>query len=108
MRGFVVVFDCPRASPTPRDTALGERLVRWEQSFAPNCLRRYDDAGARFYLFTSNAAIPAEFNQNVAVAAEGIRLWIGPRIDLTDADLLTAPPATDFDQLANSITDLPA
>ena len=63
MRGFVVLFNTQPEVPRTQDDSLEQRFAQWEASFAPNRVQRLDQPNCRFYLFTANDAIPAEFNQ---------------------------------------------
>ena len=105
MRGFVIVLDC---HPETGSTVLDSQLAKWEKSFSLGCLKRTDNSGCRIYLFTRDAATPAQFNQKVYETSEGIRLWIGPRVDMTDEALLLSPLSTDFDKFFSGISDLPS
>lgn len=105
MRGFVVVFDCnPEAGPPSFDV----QLSRWEQSFSPGCLTRSDAPGLRIYRFTRDASTPAEFNQKIYATPQGMRLWTGPRVDLTSEALLQAELPADFEKFFAGIGGLSA
>jgi hypothetical protein len=107
MRGFVVVFDSQQAATGQRNATLEERLTQWERNFRPNCLRRCDRPGCSFYLYTAITSVPAEFNQRLSVTPDETRLWVGPRVDMTDPALFAWPCPNDFDKLLYSVRDLP-
>src|SRR6266851_2358609 len=104
MRGFVVALDC---HPETGNTMLDLQLAQWEKSFSPGCLTRTVNPGCRVYLFTRDAATPVQFNQKIYETSEGIRLWIGPRVDITDEVLLLSPLSADFDKFFSGISGLP-
>lgn len=105
MRGFVVVLDC---HPETVNSVLDSRLAQWEKSFPPGSVTRTDKPGCRIYLFTRDPATPAQFNQKIFETAEGIRLWIGPRVDMTDEALLVSQWSADFDKFFSGISGLPS
>ena len=100
MRGFVVLFNTQPEVPRTRDDSLEQRFARWEASFGPSRLQRLDHPNCRFYLFTANDAIPAEFNQRARRTPTELLLWTGPRVDMTAADLLQPPISHDLTELA--------
>ena len=107
MRGFVVLFNTQPEVPRTQDDALEQRLAQWEAGFAPNRVTRLDQPNCRFYLFTANDAIPAEFNQRARRTPNELLLWTGPRVDMTAADLLQAPISHDLTELAAATLAFP-
>ena len=107
MRGFVVLFNTQPEVPRTQDDVLEQRLAQWEASFAPNRVTRLDQPNCRFYLFTANDAIPAEFNQRARRTPNELLLWTGPRVDMTAADLLQAPISHDLTELVAATLAFP-
>jgi len=94
------LFNTQPEVPRTQDDALEQRFAQWEASFAPNRVTRLDQPNCRFYLFTANDAIPAEFNQRAWRTPNELVLWTGPRVDMTAADLLQPPISHNLTELA--------
>ncbi|MEO8132696.1 MAG: hypothetical protein ABI831_01775 [Betaproteobacteria bacterium] len=94
------MFDTQPAVPRTLDDFVERRFAQWEAGFRRGCVDRLDQPNCRVYRYTANDAIPAEFNQQAWRTPTELRLWIGPRIDMTAADLLHAPIAHDLNELA--------
>jgi len=105
MRGFIVVLDC---HPETGNTVVDLQFAKWEKGFSPGCLTRTDRPGCRVYLFTRDSTTPVRFNQKMYKTSEGIRLWIGPRVDLTDEALLLSTHSVGFDKFFSGISGLPS
>lgn len=108
MRGFVVLFDTQPALPPMVDDPVARQLAQWKRRFSPVGLRSLDHAKCQFHLFTANKAIPAEFNQVSIQTPAELLLWVGPRVDMTDATLLKAPTSHDLKDLAATARTSPA
>ena len=96
MRGFVVLFNTQPEVPRTQDDSLEQRFAQWKAGFGPTRLQRLDHSNCRLCLFTTNEAIPAEFNQRAWRTPTELLLWTGPRVDMTAADLLQAPISHDL------------
>ncbi len=91
MRGFVVLFDTEPQAARPADDPLLHRLQQWTEASPPGQLLRDQLPGCSIYRYSSDAVVPAGFNQHLAAAPGSLTLWTGPRVDLTPQQLLAAP-----------------
>lgn len=108
MRGFLVLFDTQRAMPRMPEHPFEQQLAAWERRFTPQCLHRLENPHCRFYLYTANETIPAAFNQSSWHTPSELRLWVGPRVDMTPAALLQAPVPHHLPELAAATSQSPA
>src|SRR5262249_26573810 len=109
MRGFVVLFDTqPQLPQFEGDDAVGRRLRKWQLSLCPTGLTTLRLERCQFYLFSANKAIPTEFNQVTHQTPTELLLWIGPRVDITDAELLKGPTLHNLKDLALTTLTAPS
>jgi hypothetical protein len=97
LRGFLVCFDCEPTLPHAQPDLVEQQLAAWERSFASSNLRQASAAGCRFYLYSHSpdGAVPADFNQKLRRAQDGVSLWVGPRVDMADEALLHSSEPSD-------------
>src|SRR5262245_42296620 len=101
MKGFVVLFDTqPQFPMFEEDDAVERRLRKWRLSFCPTGLTILRLERCQFYLFSANKSIPKEFNQFTRQTPTELLLWIGPRVDITDVELLKGPTSHNVKDLA--------
>ena len=97
MRGFLVCFDTQPTLPHAQPDLVEQQLAAWERSFASSNLRQASAPGCRFYLYSHSpdGAVPADFNQKLRRAQDGVSLWVGPRVDMADEALLQSSEPSD-------------
>jgi hypothetical protein len=93
LRGFLVLFDAQPALERSQPDGVEQRLASWRAKLDPKNLREESFPNCHFYLYShSRGSVMPELNQKLRRDADGIALWAGSRIDLTDDALLRPLP----------------
>ena len=98
MRGFLVLFDTEPKAPREQPDPLEKQLDTWEKTFPAARLKRLDCPHCRVYLYSErDRGLPVEFNQRLERLQDGLVLWVGPRVDMTDPRLFVAPSSNNLE-----------